>query len=174
MTDLLLDRVGSPLGEILIVSDGRVLHALDYAGYETRMHALLRKRYGPVRLLPAADPGGVRSRLSAYFAGDFGATETIAIETGGTVFQQQVWSALRRIAPGTTLAYGELALRLGHGRAASRAVGLANSLNPIAIVIPCHRVIGANAALTGYAGGLEKKAWLLRHESAQLGLVRTS
>ena len=110
-------------------------------------------------------------RLRAYFAGDLRATEALAVETGGTPFQQDVWSELRRIAPGSTLTYGELAVRLGRGPAASRAVGLANSLNPVAIVVPCHRVIGANAGLTGYAGGLDKKAWLLRHEGAQLALL---
>jgi methylated-DNA-[protein]-cysteine S-methyltransferase len=170
VTDLLLDRVDSPLGEILLVSDGTALCALDYAGFEARMHSLLRKRYGEVRLRAADDPCGAGSCLRAYFAGDISAIERLAVETGGTAFQQEVWSELRRIAPGTTLAYRELALRLGRSVTASRAVGLANSLNPVAIVVPCHRVIGANAHLTGYAGGLEKKRWLLRHEGAHLAL----
>jgi methylated-DNA-[protein]-cysteine S-methyltransferase len=169
--DLLLERVDSPLGEILVVSDGTALCALDYAGYEDRMHLLLHKRYGDVRLHGARDPNDTSSRLRAYFAGDFAVLETIVVDTGGTVFQQAVWSELRRVAAGKTVTYGELSLRLGRSLTSSRAVGLANSLNPVAIVVPCHRVIGADSRLTGYAGGLDRKRWLLHHESAQLTLA---
>jgi methylated-DNA-[protein]-cysteine S-methyltransferase len=171
VTDLLLERVDSPVGEVFVVSNGTAVCALDYAGCEQRMHALLRKRYGEYRLRAAVDPGGAASALRAYFAGDFAALDAIAVESGGTLFQRQVWSELRRVAPGTTITYGELASRLGRGPGASRAVGLANSLNPVAIVVPCHRVIGANAQLTGYAGGLGKKRWLLWHEGAQLAFI---
>ncbi len=172
MIDLLLDRVDSPVGELLVVSDGNALLALDYAGYEPRMEALLRRRFGEIGLRPARDPCAINSRLNAYFEGDLSAIEPIPVGTGGTSFQHEVWSELRRIAPGSSITYGELAARLGRSPTASRADGLANSLNPIAIVIPCHRVIGANAQLTGYAGGLERKDWLLHHEGAQLPLLQ--
>jgi O-6-methylguanine DNA methyltransferase len=90
----------------------------------------------------------------------------VAVATGGTAFQKSVWAALRQIPVGETLGYGALAARLGKPGAA-RAVGLANGLNPIGIVVPCHRVIGASGTLTGYAGGVERKAWLLAHEGAR-------
>jgi methylated-DNA-[protein]-cysteine S-methyltransferase len=109
------------------------------------------------------DPCGFSSQVRSYFAGDYHCLDTIPVSTGGTPFQQQVWFALRTIPPGKTITYGELAAKLGKPTA-YRAVGGTNALNPIAIVLPCHRVVGANASLTGYAGGLERKQWLLEHE----------
>ncbi|WP_179198046.1 methylated-DNA--[protein]-cysteine S-methyltransferase [Nostoc sp. T09] len=93
--------------------------------------------------------------------------DDIPVSTGGTLFQEQVWLALRNIPWGNTISYGELAARIGKPTA-YRAVGMANSLNPVAIALPCHRVVGANAALTGYAGGLERKRWLLAHEGVEI------
>jgi methylated-DNA-[protein]-cysteine S-methyltransferase len=161
--ELQLDRIDSPIGPILIVADGKHLCALDYAEYEQRMMTLLQRRYGLVHLVETTDPNGFSSRLRAYLAGDYHSLDTIPVSTGGTDFQQKVWLALRTIPVGTTTTYGTLAAKLGRVTA-SRAVGGANALNPIAIVVPCHRVVGANASLTGYAGGLERKQWLLRHE----------
>lgn len=160
---LLIDRLASPIGTIVIVSDGRGICTLDYADYEERMMRLLRQRYGEARFREQDDPHGASRCLRAYFDGRLDALAEIPVETGGTPFQKQVWTALREIPVGTTTSYGKLAERLGRP-AASRAVGLANSLNPVAIIVPCHRVIGANSALTGYAGGLERKRWLLEHE----------
>ncbi|HET8842556.1 MAG TPA: methylated-DNA--[protein]-cysteine S-methyltransferase, partial [Ktedonobacteraceae bacterium] len=111
--------------------------------------------------------------LRAYLAGDPRSLDAIPVDTGGTAFQQQVWSALRSIPLGTTTTYGELAASLGKPKA-YRAVGATNALNPIAIVLPCHRVVGADASLTGYAGGLHRKDWLLRHERAMLADVSVS
>ncbi len=91
----------------------------------------------------------------------------VVVDTGGTEFQRRVWAELRAIPPGSTRTYGELAARLG-GPNASRAVGLANSQNPLSIVVPCHRLVGSDGSLTGYAGGLARKQWLLRHEGAIL------
>jgi methylated-DNA-[protein]-cysteine S-methyltransferase len=105
--------------------------------------------------------------MRAYLAGDLGCLNCIPVSTGGTAFQQEVWSALRTIPPGTVLSYGEMAARLGKP-GSYRAVGMTNALNPIAIVVPCHRLVGANGALTGYAGGLERKRWLLQHEGVDL------
>jgi methylated-DNA-[protein]-cysteine S-methyltransferase len=109
--------------------------------------------------------------VRAYLAGSYGAIDGIPVDTGGTPFQRRVWSALRRIPAGQTLTYGALARRLGTP-AASRAVGRAVSLNPVAIVVPCHRVIGADGRLTGYAGGLDRKRWLLAHERAARARAR--
>ena len=160
---LSLDRFASPLGDILLVFEGETLRALDFWDYEPRMQRLLRLHYGPVSLTKAPAPAAILGPLDAFFAGDAAALDRISIATGGTPFQRMVWAALRRIGPGTTQSYGAVAAAIGRP-GASRAVGLANGANPIAIVVPCHRVIGANAALTGYGGGLARKAWLLTHE----------
>jgi O-6-methylguanine DNA methyltransferase len=160
-----LHRLGSPIGTLLLAADDTGLRALDFADYEARMHRLLRRHYGDVSLVPAAVPAACQFALEAYFAGDLLAIEQVQVQTAGTAFQRRVWAALRAIPAGATTTYGRLAAELGQP-AASRAVGLANGSNPIAIVVPCHRVIGANAALTGYGGGLARKAWLLAHERA--------
>ena len=106
------------------------------------------------------------TRLEKYFAGDLDALAGIIVDTGGTPFQQRVWSELRKIPVGRTASYGDIARAIG-APTAVRAVGAANGANPVGIVVPCHRVIGTNGNLTGYGGGIERKRWLLRHESAQ-------
>lgn len=164
---LYIDRIASPLGTVLVVSDGSHLRALDFHDYEARMQRLLARHYGEVTLQPARDPGGASAAVDAYFAGDFQALDAFPVATNGTAFQRMIWRHLREIRAGSTSSYGELAKRIGNP-AASRAVGLANGANPIAIAVPCHRMIGANGALTGYAGGLPRKRWLLRHEGALL------
>jgi methylated-DNA-[protein]-cysteine S-methyltransferase len=160
-----IDRISSPIGTILLVSDGISLCSLDFVDYETRLMALLHKRYASVQLIENVDPQGFSSKIRAYLAEDYACLDDLPVNAGGTDFQQQVWQALRTIPAGTTISYGELAIKIGKPSAA-RAVGMANSLNPIAIVVPCHRVIGAKAKLTGYAGGLQRKQWLLQHEGA--------
>ena len=163
--DFLIDRIASEIGTILIVSDGESLCALDYGDYEDRMKTLLQRRYERLRFHDATDPQGFSSRIRSYLAGHYDAIDDLPVNTGGTPFQRRVWSALRTIPVGTTVSYGEMAVKLGKP-AAYRAVGMANALNPVAIVVPCHRMIGGNGALTGYAGGLERKRWLLEHEGA--------
>ena len=167
---LLLDRLPTPLGVMLLVTDDRErLRALDWEDHEPRMRRLLRLHYGPAG--SALDPGSspaVRAALEAYFAGDLTAIDRVPVETGGTPFQREVWAALRRIPAGDTMSYGALAARIDCGSAV-RAVGRANGANPVGIVVPCHRVIGADATLTGYGGGIERKRWLLRHEGAAFG-----
>ena len=163
MKALQCDRIDSPVGTILLVVDDKKLCSLDYVDYEPRMMTLLQKRYGSVVLEPVSDPCSFSSRIRDYLAGDYACLDTIPVSTGGTAFQQEVWLALRSIPPGKTLTYGELAAQLGRPTA-YRAVGGTNALNPVAIVLPCHRVIGASSSLTGYAGGLERKHWLLQHE----------
>jgi len=160
---LLLDRVASPVGTMLVVTDGEALRALDFHDYEPRLHRLLRLHYGACALIPGDSLAAVRDGLGAYFAGELTALDRLPVRTGGTAFQRAVWAALRPIPAGTTTTYGKLALQLGKP-AASRAVGMANGANPVAIVVPCHRVVGADSSLTGYGGGLPRKAWLLEHE----------
>lgn len=166
MMRLLLDHFASPVGMILLVHDDEnILRALDFIDYEPRLHRLLRLHYGTVELVRAAAPSQTTQPLQRYFAGDHSAVAQIPVATAGTPFQRQVWSALRTIPAGQTRTYGALARDLG-SPGASRAVGLANGANPVAIVVPCHRVIGANGALTGFGGGLHRKQWLLEHEGA--------
>ena len=167
MIELCIDRIKSAIGEILLVADGERLGALDYADYEDRMLTLLRRHYGAFQLRDAVNPHGLSRQLQAYLAGDLDCLNAIRVDTGGTPFQQQVWTALRAIPPGTTCTYTTLATQLGRPQAA-RAVGMANGQNPIAIVVPCHRLVGVNGALTGYAGGLERKQWLLEHEGVRV------
>ena len=114
-----------------------------------------------------AAPPAIRHAINKYFSGDLFAIDAIPVTTGGTSFQRDVWAALRTIQPGTTLSYGKLARQLGRPKSV-RAVGLANGANPVAIVIPCHRVIGTDGSLTGYGGGVNRKRWLLIHEGVAL------
>ncbi len=161
-----LARMPSPVGDLVIaVREGRVC-VLTFAHHWERAEARLRKRLAAVELRPSPDPGGVVTRLARYFSGDLGALEAIAVDMDGTAFQLRVWEQLRRIPAGRTASYGEVARAIG-APSAVRAVGAANGANPVAIVVPCHRVIGAGGALTGYGGGMERKRWLLAHEGAQ-------
>ncbi len=163
---LTLSHYTAPFAELLLVSDADgVLRALDFSDYATRMQRLLARHYGVFTLVDGAAPAVITAALDAYFGGDLQALDRVPVATAGSAFQRQVWAALRTIPAGTTSGYGALAARIGRPGAA-RAVGLANGLNPIGIVVPCHRVIGASGALTGYAGGLERKRWLLAHEEA--------
>jgi methylated-DNA-[protein]-cysteine S-methyltransferase len=168
--DLFLDRLSSPIGSIVLISDGESLRVLDFVDCEERMQRLLKLHYGTRPVVESRESSGIKRRVEAYFAGDLTSVDAIPVRTEGTPFQKQVWTELRTIAASTTLSYGELAKRIGRPNA-SRAVGLANGSNPIAIVVPCHRVIGSTGALTGYGGGVERKRWLLQHEGAQLPLA---
>jgi methylated-DNA-[protein]-cysteine S-methyltransferase len=163
---LLIDRIDTPIGELLLVADDAgSLRAVDWADYEPRMLRLLRLHYGKngFHLQPARNPHGLRDAITRYFAGDLAAIDRIPVQTAGTPFQRSVWSALRTIPCGAPISYGTLADQIARPTAV-RAVGLANGSNPIGIVVPCHRVIGADGSLTGYGGGLERKRWLLEHE----------
>jgi methylated-DNA-[protein]-cysteine S-methyltransferase len=162
---LTLDRLATPVGEVLLVTDGDgAVRALDFADHEPRMRRLLARHHGDARLQDGRAPAAVRGAVEAYFAGDLGALTALTVKTGGTPFQRAVWAALTQIPAGTTETYGQLAARIGAPRAV-RAVGLANGANPVGVIVPCHRVVGSNGRLTGYAGGLERKRWLLTHEA---------
>lgn len=164
---LLLERATTPLGQMLIATDEQErLRLLDWQDYEDRLHQLLRRQYPrqQVTLHATTQISTAMRAMQAYWDGDLAAIERVQTATGGTDFQREVWAALRSIPAGETLSYRDLALRIGRPRAV-RAVGLANGANPVSIVVPCHRVIGANGSLTGYGGGLDRKRWLLAHES---------
>ena len=163
---LTLDRIEAPIGPIMIATDdeGR-LRAVDFWADEAGLRRLLARQYGKVVAEVGLAPAPIRRAFEDYFAGDIRALERVPVETVGTAFQRKVWAALQRIPAGETRSYGQLAREIGEPKA-MRAVGLANGQNPIAIVIPCHRVIGADGSLTGFGGGLPRKRWLLRHEGA--------
>lgn len=165
---LILDRIATPVGEVLLVTDtDGAVRALDFVDYEPRMMRLLGRHAPDADLIAGRAPDGVRDAVEAYFAGDARALDGLTVKTGGTEFQRSVWAALRAIPAGETRSYGQLAAAIGSPKAV-RAAGLANGQNPIAVIVPCHRVIGANGTLTGYAGGLERKRWLLAHEGAAI------
>ncbi len=162
------DRLESPIGTLLLIHDreGHV-RALDFHDCESRMRRLLRLHYGAegndFAIEDRAAPAPIRRAISDYFLGDLCAINSIPVTTGGTSFQREVLAALRTIQAGTTLSYGALARQLGRPKSV-RAVGLANAANPVAIVVPCHRVIGTDGSLTGYGGGICRQRWLLVHE----------
>lgn len=158
MTRYYRHRFESPIGPLWLVSDGAQLCGL-YMGDEQPDHAAEAR----------ADPapfGEVLRQLQAYFAGELREFK-LPLAAVGTAFQKTVWHALCDIPYGQTISYGELARRIDKPKA-PRAVGLANGRNPISIIVPCHRVIGANGTLTGYGGGLPRKRWLLRHEGLDI------
>lgn len=162
---LRLERRASPIASLFLVTDEEgILRAIDFADYEQRLHHLLRQHYGGYDLREASVPASLTRALDAYFEGDIDALKEVQTATGGTPFQREVWRALREIPAGTTISYGQLAINIGRP-GASRAVGAANGANPIPIVVPCHRVIGADGTLTGFGGGLPRKKWLLEHEA---------
>jgi methylated-DNA-[protein]-cysteine S-methyltransferase len=165
--DLYQNEFKSPVGVVYVVSDGTNLRAVDFEGHEQRMRRLLTRHCGRYTLHSARERGEAVLRLGDYFAGDLRAIDNVAVATDGTPFQQQVWAALRAIPAGTTVSYGTIASRIGRPKAC-RAVGLANGSNPIALFVPCHRVVGSDDSLTGYGGGIERKQWLLAHEGVVL------
>ncbi len=168
---LQLSRWTSPHFQLLIVTDkDGVLRALEFAENEDRLRGLLKTQYSNYTLLECKPLTPITNAPTAYFGGDIDALNKIPTATNGTAFQREVWRALREIPGGTTRTYGQLAAKLGRP-AASRAVGAANGANPIPIIVPCHRVIGANGSLTGFGSGLPIKKWLLEHESRHAGVA---
>ncbi len=170
MLTLFKEIIDGPFGHLsLIIDEDENLRAVEWEDFDARCQKLLVRHYGEngftLNLAQNDQPSTTASALIDYFAGNLSALNHIKTATGGTLFQQKVWTALRTIPHGQTLTYGDLAKQIGNPKAV-RAVGLANGANPIGIVVPCHRVIGTNGKLTGYAGGVDKKRWLLEHEGA--------
>lgn len=151
-----LSRVDSPIGPLTLAVGPRGLRAL---AFDDRLPDVA----GPAR--DGRPPTDVVEALAAYFHGDLRAIDSVQIDPRGTDFQRRVWAALRTIPPGTTWSYAELARAVGQP-SAMRAVGAANGRNPIALIVPCHRVIASDGTLCGYGGGLDRKRWLLRHEGS--------
>ena len=155
-THLTTTKLDTPIGPLVALFEGNRLRMLEFADgakYPSHLHA--------EEPTPRNHPGV--ERIRAYFDGDLEALDSIEAEGAGTPFQKRVWTALRKIRVGTTLSYGGLAVMIG-APTSFRAVASANARNPIAIVVPCHRVIGADGRLSGYGGGVERKRWLLTHE----------
>ena len=161
----LFDCIDTPVGKLAIVADQKgAMRLLSFDGDGERWRRDFARRFPGATLVPRRDPFGHVSALKAYFGGGMEALDKIPVAFSGTPFQNKVWKALRRIPVGKTLSYGALAKKIGEPKA-MRAVGLANGSNPIAVIVPCHRVIGSDGSLTGFGGGLPRKKWLLEHEA---------
>lgn len=160
-------RVATPAGDVVLVERGSALIALVFQDHWKGMSDELARRFGEFTFKENSQTESAASALRRYFAGDVFALDAVEVDTGGTPFQQLVWTTLRRIPAGTTWSYARLAQEIGRP-SATRAVAAANGANPVSIVIPCHRVIGSDGSLTGYGGGLPRKRWLLVHEGALL------
>ena len=165
MKQLSSDIYKSPIGDIIVVAEGKKLCFFDFNDNPDRIEKLLTRRFGDYGLNQVDNLLGLRKIMDRYFAGEWEVYSEIELETLGTEFQQKVWRTLQEIPVGTTLSYNQLAEKIGSPKAV-RAVASANANNPIAIIIPCHRVIGKNGAMRGYAGGIDRKVWLLKHEQA--------
>ncbi|HEY0180888.1 MAG TPA: methylated-DNA--[protein]-cysteine S-methyltransferase [Dokdonella sp.] len=150
------DYLETPIGRLLLAGDEQGLHYVEFDDARQGARIAPHWRRGRATLAAAFE------QLEAYFAGERH-TFDLPLAAHGTAFRKRVWDELARIPYGETISYGELARRIG-AAAASRAVGAANGANPLPIVVPCHRVIGANGTLTGFGGGLPTKQWLLEHE----------
>ena len=159
---ILLDTFDSPLGPLAAAERAGRICLLHFGAADDDVERALEQWY-PGEARARREAPVARAVLTRYFAGDLAAIDTVAVELNGTDFQKRVWQALRRIPSGSTISYGELARRIGDP-AAVRAVGTANGSNPVAVIVPCHRVIGSDGTLTGYGGGLDRKRWLLVHE----------
>ena len=159
-----LENVESPIGNILLMHDGEALAALDFVDHEDRMRKLAARYLDDLEMVRTHKVSPFGKALKAYFNGDIEAIDELKTHALGTEFQAKCWAALRRIPAGETRSYAQQATMIGNPKA-MRAVGLANGANPIGIVVPCHRVVGANGSLTGYGGGLPRKEWLLKHEA---------
>ncbi len=158
-------ELDTPLGGLRFARAAGRIVGIAFADRFAGVERALARHLGALEVAAVSGSDDTRTRLAAYFAGDLAALDGVAIELCGTEFQRACWNALRAVPPGATISYGALARALGRP-AASRAVGAANGANPLWLVVPCHRAIGANGRLVGYGGGLERKRWLLAHEAA--------
>lgn len=162
-----MTTVASPVGPLTIAAHQGRLCLLHFGEASERVSTQLSRWYRRETVGSSGDPAGAVTALTRYFGGDIAALDGIEVTLNGTPFQTRVWETLRSVRAGTTASYAELARRVG-SPAAVRAVGAANGANPVAIVLPCHRIIGTNGSLTGYGGGLDRKRWLLEHEKVRL------
>jgi methylated-DNA-[protein]-cysteine S-methyltransferase len=158
-----LTTIDSPIGVLTLAARGGRVCLLHFGGDDEGVRAWLARWYRDMPIARADDPAGGATILRRYFDGELDALDDVPVELNGTPFQKRVWERLRSVTAGRTASYMDLARQIGASNAV-RAVGAANGANPVAVIVPCHRIIGANGSLTGYGGGLERKQWLLRHE----------
>jgi methylated-DNA-[protein]-cysteine S-methyltransferase len=161
--------VESPIGPLTIAARGSRVCLVHFGPASSYVETSIAKWYPGTPIARDTDPSGAEQIFSRYFDGDLQSLDEVDVELHGTPFQQGVWTALRDVRVGTTSTYADLAKRVG-SPSAVRAVGAANGANPVAVVLPCHRIIGTNGSLTGYGGGLQRKRWLLDHEGVTRGL----
>lgn len=159
--------VNTPVGDLTLLLDGATVLICEFADHAARVTRQIERFYGNDIITKSDCPAQISGIIEAYFSGDLDALDTLDTDPLGTSFERSVWKALRDIPAGATDSYGALAKRLG---SSPRAVGRANGRNPVGLIHPCHRIIGADGSLTGYAGGLDRKEWLLKHEGAILNL----
>jgi methylated-DNA-[protein]-cysteine S-methyltransferase len=166
--ELFLSKIDSPLGEMLLVTDDQgAIHALDFADHRQRLMRGLQARHGAATIVERDAPAAIASAIGRYFSGELEALVGLPVVLDGSALEKRVWAALREIPSGTTVSYGKLAKTLGFtDPRAAIDVGAANKVNPVAIIVPCHRVIASDGGLKGYAWGLHRKRWLLEHEKA--------
>ena len=163
MIEFTIDQYDSPIGSITLLGFEGELVYLDFSENDRRLDRLMSQRYGGHTLKSRGRWNDMHQRMDRYFEKDWGAFDGLALNPKGTRFQQRVWEKLQAIGPGSTASYSDLAESVGNPKAI-RAAASSNARNPIAIIIPCHRVIGKDGALRGYAGGEHRKRWLLEHE----------
>ncbi|MEX0299709.1 MAG: methylated-DNA--[protein]-cysteine S-methyltransferase [Kordiimonas sp.] len=167
VTPLTLATYNSPLGDIIILQSGKQIHICEFSDRQERVSRQIRQHYQGHHIAPGPMDATVTEAFDDYFSGNSSALNAIDAVPMGTDFERKVWQTLRNIPPGALRNYGSIAEELN---SAARAVGRANGRNPVSLIVPCHRVIGADGSLTGYAGGLHRKEWLLKHEGALLNL----
>lgn len=177
--ELNLNRIPSPLGEMLLVTDAKgTVWALDFTNHVIRLTRELRERFGEITLHEAerTEPvQAIAAKLDAYFKGSLAVLEDIPVANEGTELQRKVWAALRKIPAGKTTTYGDLAKSLGFtDPRMAKEIGAAIGANPVAVIVPCHRVIGKDGSLKGFAWGLQRKQYLLTHERADVFLGQTA
>ena len=158
-----LAAIDSPIGPLTLAARAGRVCLLHFGSDGDYVRGWIERWYRGMPIVCGDDPAGAVSTLSRYFDGDLDVLDAVPVELNGTPFQKRVWERLRSVKAGSTASYADLARQIGASNAV-RAVGAANGANPVAVIVPCHRIIGTNGSLTGYGGGLERKQWLLRHE----------
>jgi methylated-DNA-[protein]-cysteine S-methyltransferase len=159
--------VHTPLDALTLAAHNGKLCVLHFGARETPVRQMLHRWFPGEAIEHRRNPAGAATALAKYFSGQLDVLDTIEVELKGTPFQLRVWEALRTLRAGQTASYAAIAREVG-APSAMRAVGAANGANPVAIVVPCHRIVGSDGSLTGYGGGLRRKEWLLRHEGQRL------
>lgn len=167
MATLYKSHYETPVGDLTILLEQGVIVICEFADRAPRVENQIKRFYPEHQLEDVPLPSALKEKLDRYFSGDRDILHTLPSAPVGTAYEQSVWAALQAIPAGNTLSYGALAQKLG---SSPRAIGRANGRNPVCLIHPCHRVIGSDGSLTGYAGGLDRKEWLLKHEGAILNL----